>query len=82
MSRQLIYLVTITICLSFTIGTAYARPSAKVKAYQRKGGKHIAAHQKTAPDRNRYNNYGTKGNINPATGTVGRKNPNFVEKKI
>jgi hypothetical protein len=50
----------------------------KVKGYFKKNGTYVSSHYRTSPDSSFYNNWSTKGNINPYTGKSGYKNyPNF-----
>jgi len=44
-----------------------------VKGYYRKDGTYVRPHYRSAPDGNFYNNWSTKGNINPYTGKPGTK---------
>lgn len=60
--------------LSFS-GTAIAQSSVYVPGYVRSDGKYVQGHYRSAPDGNPYNNYSTRGNINPYTGRVGTRNP-------
>jgi hypothetical protein len=46
-----------------------------VQGYTTKNGTYVAPHYRSAPDGNPYNNYSTKGNVNPYTGQPGTKNP-------
>ena len=46
-----------------------------VKGYTTKNGTYVAPHYRSAPDGNPYNNYSTRGNINPYTGQPGTKSP-------
>src|SRR5690606_8696106 len=52
-----------------------ARRPVSVKGYFRKDGTYIAPHYRSAPDSSKWNNWSTKGNINPYTGKVGTKDP-------
>jgi len=47
----------------------------RVKGYYRKDGTYVQPHYRSNPDGNVYNNWSTKGNINPYTGKEGTKNP-------
>lgn len=47
----------------------------RVKGYYRSNGTYVPPHYRTAPDRNPYNNWSTKGNVNPYTGKPGYINP-------
>lgn len=45
-----------------------------VNGYYKKDGTYVEPHYRSNPDGNQYNNWSTKGNINPYTGEEGRKN--------
>lgn len=47
-----------------------------VHGYTRRDGTHVNPYHRTAPDSNPYNNYGTRGNLNPYTGQKGTVDPN------
>lgn len=47
----------------------------RVKGKMRKNGAYVQPHSKSSPDKSRYNNYDTKGNVNPYTGKKGTKDP-------
>jgi hypothetical protein len=44
-----------------------------VRGYVRKDGTYVPPHYRSAPDGNFYNNWSTKGNVNPYTGEPGTK---------
>lgn len=44
-----------------------------VRGYTRKDGRYVQPHYRSAPDGNPYNNWSTKGNVNPYTGKPGTK---------
>lgn len=46
-----------------------------VQGYTTKNGTYVAPHYRSVPDGNPYNNWSTKGNVNPYTGQAGTKNP-------
>ena len=46
-----------------------------VQGYTRRDGTYVAPHHRTTPDGNPFNNYSTKGNVNPYTGKEGTVNP-------
>ncbi len=52
-----------------------------VSGYTRSNGSYITPHMRSAPDGNVYNNWTTRGNINPYTGVPGTKSP-FVSAVI
>jgi hypothetical protein len=47
----------------------------RVKGYSRRNGAYIQPHYRTKTNRTRFDNYSTKGNVNPYTGKGGTKNP-------
>jgi len=46
-----------------------------VQGYTRSNGTYVAPHMRSAPDGDPFNNWSTKGNINPYTGVAGTHNP-------
>jgi hypothetical protein len=46
-----------------------------VHGYTTKSGTYVAPHYRSAPDGSPYNNWSTRGNVNPYTGQVGTRNP-------
>ncbi len=46
-----------------------------VRGYFRNDGTYVQPHVRSAPDSNPWNNYSTKGNINPYTGERGYQDP-------
>lgn len=73
MRKTLSTLLVISIFVIFT-GSAFAR-SVRVKPYYRQDGTYVQPHYRTSPDRNIWNNYSTRGNVNPYTGNKGYKDP-------
>lgn len=47
-----------------------------VQGYYRKNGTYVQPHYRSSADGNPYNNYSSRGNVNPYTGQVGTKDPN------
>lgn len=50
-----------------------------VGGYMKKNGTYVAPHYKTSADSSKFNNYSTKGNTNPFTGSKGYVNPYAVK---
>ena len=44
-----------------------------VRGHYRRDGTYVQPHYRSAPDGNPYNNWSTRGNINPHTGAVGTR---------
>jgi hypothetical protein len=55
--------------------TAPAPAQTYVHGYTKKDGTYVAPHYRSNADGNVYNNWSTKGNVNPYTGQAGTKNP-------
>lgn len=45
-----------------------------VKGYNRRDGTYVQPHYRSDPNSNKYDNWSTKGNVNPYTGREGTKN--------
>lgn len=56
-------------------GTGSNPRSHSVKPYVRKNGTYVAPHRTTNPNKNKLDNYSTRGNFNPYTGKEGTQNP-------
>ncbi len=54
---------------------ANAHADEYVQGYTRSNGSYVQPHYQTAPDNSVYNNYSTKGNVNPYTGQQGNVDP-------
>lgn len=46
-----------------------------VRGYTRRDGTYVRPHYRTRPDGNPWNNYSTRGNVNPYTGRPGYRSP-------
>lgn len=64
--------IVLLVFLVTSLSSAYAR-SIRVRGYYRKDGTYVRSHYRSAPDGNFYNNWSTKGNVNPYTGKPGTK---------
>jgi hypothetical protein len=49
-----------------------------VKQHTTKKGKVVKAHDRTAPNKSKQDNWSTKGNTNPETGKAGTKSPSVT----
>lgn len=68
--RKVIILGGIVILLGQVVSAqVYVRP------YVRHDGTSVQGHYRSSPDNNSYNNYSTKGNVNPYNGNVGTQDP-------
>lgn len=72
--HQYITALTISVLLVVTVSFSDAK-TVHVKGKLRKDGTYVKPHYKSSPDKSRYNNYGTKGNVNPYTGKKGTRKP-------
>ena len=72
--KRIAYLIG-TLCIFLMIaGTSFAG-DVYVRGHYRSDGTYVQPHYRTAPDSNPFNNYSSRGNINPYTGKRGYKNP-------
>jgi hypothetical protein len=55
--------------------SAAAGGSHAIRAHTTKSGTQVAASRATNPNSTKRDNYSSKGNVNPANGRVGTKNP-------
>lgn len=65
----------ILILVLFLISFISIQSQVKVRGYFRKDGTYVQPHYRTYPDGNVFNNWSTKGNINPYTGKKGTIDP-------
>ncbi len=71
-----IFFVTLLLIFSFTLLNATSAEAVqKVKGYTTKKGTYVAPHFKQSPNKSKFDNFSTKGNINPFTGKKGTVNP-------
>jgi len=66
-------LLVLTVAALAVASTASAQ--VHVNGYTKRDGTYVAPHYRSSPDSNPYNNYSTRGNVNPYTGQAGTKNP-------
>ena len=62
----------VALLISFISNIAYAD---YVNGHYRKDGTYVNGYHRSSPNGNPYDNYSTKGNVNPYTGKKGYKNP-------
>src|SRR5690349_10930486 len=65
----------VAVGLAALAASATASAQVYVHGYTTKSGTYVVPHYRSAPDGNPYNNWSTRGNVNPYTGQVGTKNP-------
>lgn len=65
-------LVLIVLVFSLLSSVSFAK-SVRVSGSFKKSGTYVAPHYKTSPNRTKFDNYSTKGNVNPYTGKKGTK---------
>ena len=68
--RRIFYYLTFLIIFLTSYDSIAAT---RVRGYFRKDGTYVAPHYRSAPDGNFWNNWSTKGNVNPYTGKPGTK---------
>lgn len=58
-------------------GTGSNPSSHYTSGYTTNSGTYVQPHQQTNPNATQYDNYGTRGNVNPYTGAVGTRTPRY-----
>jgi hypothetical protein len=58
-------------------GTGSNPESHYVRPYTRQDGTYVQEHQQTNPNNTQFDNYGTRGNVNPYTGQIGTRPPRY-----
>lgn len=76
------YLKILLLLIAIFGMSSHADAAVSVKGYYRKDGTYVAPYKKTNPDQSKTNNWSTKGNINPYTGTKGTVDPFKTEIKL
>lgn len=72
MKRMLLTLLLVLASIG-VVSTVLAQGSTRVRPYFRRDGTWVPGHYRTRPDGNFYNNWSTRGNINPFTGREGTR---------
>lgn len=73
MIKNKLMIALMTICLLFFCNESFSK-SVHVNGYFKKNGTYVSPHYRSSPDHNFYNNWSTKGNVNPYTGKEGTLN--------
>lgn len=69
-----LFLIILTICFAFGVVSAEAR-AVRTRGYMRKNGTYVAPSYRSSPNKVKFDNYSSKGNVNPYSGRKGRINP-------
>lgn len=70
-------LACLTLLLFFSSVSVSFGADVWVNGYVRSNGTYVQGYHRSAPNSTPYDNYSTKGNINPYTGKEGYKNPDW-----
>jgi hypothetical protein len=58
------------------VSSGYSNPSTtSVHGYTKKDGTYVAGYKRTTENHSKFDNWSTKGNVNPYTGKAGTKDP-------
>lgn len=74
MIRIFLALLLLIGTLAPLVGTSAAYADTYVQGYTKKDGTYVQPHYRSSPDGDPYNNWSTKGNVNPYTGERGTRN--------
>lgn len=76
MKKIILSLIVLSLVFSFSLATvSNVEALQKVKGYTTKKGTYVVPHFKQSPNKSKFDNFSTKGNINPYTGKKGTVNP-------
>lgn len=64
-----------TVILLILMVSSVSQADTWVNGYSKRDGSYVQGHFRTSPDSNPYNNYSTKGNVNPYNGHTGTVDP-------
>ena len=67
------YMKAIITAIIAAIGISTVSADVYVNSYTKKNGSFVQGHYRSNPDGNFYNNWSTKGNVNPYTGSIGTR---------
>lgn len=82
MRKLIVGFIVIILVTSFSLVRAESVDAAqKVKGYTKKNGTYVAPHYKSSPNKSKFDNYSTKGNINPYTSKKGTVSPYRISPK-
>ena len=71
--KKVVVMFIVAVSLLTLIGTAFA--DVYVRGYSRGDGTYVQPHYRSNPDGNAFNNWSSRGNINPYTGREGTIDP-------
>ena len=69
-----LFLILVVMVLGFT-GLVFAEPYQYVRPYTKSNGTFVNGYYRTSPNNTKFDNFSTKGNMNPFTGKSGTVNP-------
>jgi len=69
------FLFSFLFFLSFVNLIAPVEALTRVRGYKKRNGTYVMPHYRTSPNRSLFDNWSTKGNLNPYTGKQGTKDP-------
>lgn len=67
------WIIASSITLMLTVSAAFGDEF--VHGYTRRDGTYVQPHMRSSPDGDPFNNYSTRGNVNPYTGQPGTHDP-------
>ena len=74
MIRRLVCLIALSLLVP-----ALVSAQVHVDGHVRRDGTYVPPHYRSAPDGNPYNNYSSRGNVNPYTGQLGSRDPSLLQ---
>ena len=75
-------LASTIVCSLVLLSSTFAVANEWVNGYYRSDGIYVQGHYRSSPDSSRYDNYSSKGNVNPYTGKKGTQRHEFSNPSI
>lgn len=81
MKRIIIISLILLVSLLFLAPMGNVEAASRVGGYMKRNGTYVQPHFKTPSNTSKFDNYSTKGNVNPFTGKKGSVNPYKISPK-
>lgn len=76
MKKILFSLIALLLIVSYSlVSVPSAEALQRVRGYTTKKGTYVAPHYRSSPNQSKFDNFSTRGNINPFNGKKGTVNP-------
>ena len=82
MKKTIFGLIALLLIISFSLALVPSVEALqRVKGFTKKNGTYVPPHYKSSPNKSKFDNFSTKGNVNPFNGKKGTVNPFKINAK-